>query len=152
MTQRRPIIGVIGAGAATPRGLRLAEEVGRLLAEQRVVVVCGGLGGVMEAACRGAFAAGGTTIGILPGADASQANPFVSLPIVTNLGHARNVLVAQTAQVLIAVEGEYGTLSEVAIGLKIGRPVIALESWPGLKGVVYVESAVEAVTRALELI
>jgi len=152
MIQRRPIIGVIGAGSATPRGLLLAEQVGRLLAEQQVVVVCGGLGGVMEAACRGAFEAGGTTIGILPGADASQANPFVTLPIVTNLGHARNVLVAQTAQVLIAVEGEYGTLSEMAIGLKIGRPVIALASWPGLEGVVYVESAGEAVTRALELI
>ena len=152
MIQRRPIIGVIGAGSATPHGLLLAEQVGRLLAEQQVVVVCGGLGGVMEAACRGAFEAGGTTIGILPGADASQANPFVTLPIVTNLGHARNVLVAQTAQVLIAVEGEYGTLSEMAIGLKIGRPVIALASWPGLEGVVYVESAGEAVTRALELI
>jgi uncharacterized protein (TIGR00725 family) len=152
MSLRPPIIGVIGAAAPTPNGLRLAEEVGRLLAGQGAVLVCGGLGGVMEAACRGAVGAGGTTIGILPGAEASQANSFVTLPIVTGMGHARNVVVAQTAEALIAVEGEYGTLSEMAIGLKTGRPVIALQSWPGLTGVLYVETAAEAVDRAMKLI
>jgi len=149
MSRQKTIIGVIGAGEASPRGLKLAEEVGRRLAERGAVVVCGGLGGVMEAACRGAFEAGGETLGILPGDAAGQANRFVTLPVVTDLGQARNVLIAHTAQALIAVEGEYGTLSEIAIGLKIGRPVIALESWPGLKGVIYAATAEEAVALVL---
>jgi uncharacterized protein (TIGR00725 family) len=149
MNPGKPIIGVIGAGSASSRGLQLAEQIGRLLAEQGAVVVCGGLGGVMEAACRGAVAAGGETLGILPGDSAEQANRYVTLPIVTNLGHARNILIALTARALIAVEGEYGTLSEIAIGLKIGRPVFALESWPGIPGVVYVASAEAAVALAL---
>jgi len=149
MSRQKTIIGVIGAGEASPRGLKLAEEVGRRLAERGAVVVCGGLGGVMEAACRGAFEAGGETLGILPGDAAGQANRFVTLPVVTDLGQARNVLIAHTAQALIAVEGEYGTLSEIAIGLKIGRPVIALKSWPGLKGVIYAATAEEAVALVL---
>lgn len=149
MNRRRAIIGVIGAGTASPRGLELAEAVGRGLAEGGAVLVCGGLGGIMEAACRGAVAAGGETLGILPGDDPALANPYVTLPIATNLGHARNVVIAQTAQALIAVEGEYGTLSEIAIGLKLGRPVFALESWPGLAGVVYVTRAEQAVALAL---
>lgn len=149
MNRRRILIGVIGAGTASPRGLELAEAVGRGLAEGGAVVVCGGLGGIMEAACRGAVAAGGETLGILPGDDPALANPYVTLPIATNLGHARNVVIAQTAQALIAVEGEYGTLSEIAIGLKLGRPVFALESWPGLADVVYVTSAEQAVVLAL---
>jgi len=148
---RKTIIGVIGAGRATGRGLELAAEVGRRLAEAGMVVVCGGLGGVMEAACRGAVEAGGETLGILPGDQAEAANPFVTLTVVTDLGHARNVLIAQTARALIAVEGEYGTLSEMAIGLKIGRPVIALDSWPGLEGVHYVGTAAEAVELAVRL-
>jgi uncharacterized protein (TIGR00725 family) len=150
MRERKPIIGVIGAGSATFRGLQLAEQVGRLLAEQGAVVVCGGLGGVMEAACRGAAEVGGETLGILPGDTAEQANRYVTLPVTTNLGHARNVVIVQTAQALIAVEGEYGTLSEIAIGLKLGRPVIALESWPGIPGVVYAASPAEAVALALK--
>lgn len=150
MTGQATVIGVIGAGQASAAGLALAEEVGRLLAEAGAVLVCGGLGGIMEAACRGACQAGGATLGLLPGNDASAANPFVSLAVPTGLGHARNVLVAQTARVLIAVEGEYGTLSEIAIGRKLGRPVIALNSWPGLPGVDYVTTPRQAVELALQ--
>jgi uncharacterized protein (TIGR00725 family) len=124
--QRKPIIGIIGASKASPVGYAAAREVGRLVAEAGAVLVCGGLGGVMEAAARGCSEAGGLVLGILPGPDATLANPYVSIAVPTNMGHARNVIIAHTAQVLIAVEGEYGTLSEIAVGLKLGRPVIAL--------------------------
>jgi len=150
MKKRSVVIGVIGAGRASAAGLEAAEEVGRLVAEAGAVLVCGGLGGVMEAACRGARRAGGFALGLLPGDDPAAANPYVSLAVPTGLGHARNVLVAQTAQVLIAVEGEYGTLSEMAIGRKLGRPVIALQSWPGLPGVDYVATPRQAVELALQ--
>ena len=104
-------IGVIGAGASDPQTDCLAEEVGRLLAEAGAVVVCGGRGEVMAAACRGTKAAGGLTVGILPGGEASEANPYVDVPIVTGLGEARNSIIVRTAQAVIAVGGEYGTLS-----------------------------------------
>lgn len=150
MNRARLLIGVIGASRASAAGLAAAEEIGRLLAEAGAVVVCGGLGGVMEAACRGAVAAGGETLGILPGSDGASANPFVTLPVATNLGHARNVVIAHTARALIAVEGEYGTLSEMAVGLKLGKPVVALQSWPGIPGILYVASPGEAVKLTLE--
>ncbi len=138
-------IGVIGAGEATPAGYAAAREIGRLLARKGAVVVCGGLGGVMEAACRGAKEAGGLTVGILPGPDATAANSFVDLPISTNMGHARNVIIAHSAQALIAVEGSYGTLSEMAIALKLGRPVIALAGGGILPGALVAASPGEAV-------
>lgn len=143
------IIGVIGAGNASPQGYAAAREVGRLLAEAGAAVVCGGLGGVMEAACRGCREAGGEAIGILPGPDPAGANPYVTVPVATNMGHARNVIIAHTAAALIAVEGEQGTLSEMAIGLKLGKAVVALDSWPNLAGVHYVDSPRQAVERAL---
>jgi uncharacterized protein (TIGR00725 family) len=118
-----------GEGAATPQQLEAAEEVGRLLAEAGAVVVCGGLGGAMEAACRGAKSAGGTTLGILPGHDRADANRFVDVAITTGLGEARNALVARAADVLVAVGGGYGTLSEVALALKAGTPVVGLGTW-----------------------
>ncbi len=142
---RKTIIGVIGASEASEAGYAAAREVGRLIAERGAVLVCGGLGGVMEAACRGSVAAGGETLGLLPGPEAAQANPYVTLAVPTNMGHARNVIIAHTAQALIAVEGEFGTLSEMAVGLKLGRRVVALHSWPGLEGAVYVETPEEAV-------
>jgi len=147
--RRKLIIGVIGAGNVSAVGERNAYRIGQLLAEQHAVLVCGGLGGVMEAAARGCSEAGGEVIGILPGADAAQANPYVSLPIVTNLGHARNVVIAHTAQALIAVEGEYGTLSEMAIGLKLGKPVIQLDSWSQLTAALVATSPEQAVALAL---
>jgi hypothetical protein len=145
---KRPLIGVIGASKASPQGCVQAEKVGRLIAEREGMVVCGGLGGVMEAACRGCCRQGGEAIGILPGAEAGTANPWVSIPILTHMGHARNIIIAHTAQAFIAIEGEYGTLSEMAVALKLDRPVMAIDSWPGLPGVLYVTSPEEAVAEA----
>ena len=148
---RKPIIGVIGAGQVGAAGYAVAREVGRRIGAAGAVLVCGGLGGVMEAACRGCVESGGETLGILPGSEAATANPYVTLAVPTNMGHARNVIIAHTAQALIAVEGEYGTLSEIAVALKLGRPVVALNSWPGIDGVIEAASAEEAVALALRL-
>lgn len=147
--QRKPLIGVIGAGEASPAGQDCAFQVGKLLAEQGAVLVCGGLGGVMEAAARGCFEAGGEVVGILPGDSPASANPYVSLPIVTAMGHARNVIIAQTARALIAIEGSYGTISEMAIGLKLRKPVIQLLAQTELPGTVLVRTPEEAVVLAL---
>ena len=145
----RPMIAVIGAARPSAAGALLAEQVGRLLAEAGAVLVCGGLGGVMESAARGCAGAGGEVLGILPGPDAGQANPYVTLAVPTNMGHARNVIIAHTAQALVAAEGEYGTISEMAIALKLGKPVIALPGAPQLPGVCPAASAADAVRQAL---
>lgn len=122
-------IGVIGGGQCSPEAARIAEEVGRGIAERGAVLVCGGLGGVMEAACRGAQAAGGLTVGILPGNDPAEANPYVRIPIVTGMGEMRNVIIIKSVQAVIAIEGEYGTLSEIGHALKRGLPVIGIHTW-----------------------
>ena len=145
----RRLVGVIGAAQPTAAGYAIAREVGRLLAAAGAVVVCGGLGGVMEAACRGAVEAGGLTVGILPGPAAAAANPWVAIPVVTNMGHARNVILAHTAPVLIAVEGGYGTLSEIAVALKLGRPVFTLGTQAAPAGAVPLASPQAAVQAAL---
>ena len=106
-----------------------AEEIGRLLAGAGAVLVCGGLGGVMEAASRGASGAGGTVIGILPGVDRAAANPHLTLSIPTGMGEMRNTLIVRSADALIAVAGEFGTLSEIAFALKTGVPVVGLNTW-----------------------
>jgi len=113
MVERRRFIAIIGGSECTAEEARLAEEVGRELARKGAVLVCGGMSGVMEAACRGASAEGGLTIGILPGDSRQMANPYVQIPIVTNLGEARNVIVVKSAEAVIAVGGSYGTLSEI---------------------------------------
>lgn len=123
------IVAVIGDGSCSAQTARLAEDVGRRLAERGAALVCGGLGGVMEAACRGAKSAGGLTIGILPGRARQDANPYVDIPIVTGMSEARNVIVVGTGQSVIAVSGGYGTLSEIAHALKLGIPVVGLGSW-----------------------
>jgi uncharacterized protein (TIGR00725 family) len=154
---RTPIIAVVGGSTATAEEAAVAEAVGRALAEAGAVLLCGGRGGVMEAACRGAKAAGGLTIGILPGTDRSQANPYVDVPIVTGLGEARNAVVARTAQAVIAIGGSYGTLSEIAFALRFGVPVVGLKTWEVRREahppapIVYVDTPEEAVVRALEL-
>jgi uncharacterized protein (TIGR00725 family) len=125
----RTYVAVAGAGSASAEERQAAEEVGRLLAEAGVVLVCGGLGGVMESASRGAKSAGGTTIGILPGHDRADANEHVDIAIATGLGEMRNGLVVRSADALIAVGGEFGTLSEIALALKAGKPVIGLATW-----------------------
>ena len=125
------IISVIGSSnPATREHVDLAEEVGRELARRDSMVVCGGLSGVMEAVCRGAKAEGGTTIGILPGRAAAEANSYVDIPIVTSMGYSRNVIVVHTGEAVIAVGGAYGTLSEIGHALSDGIPVIGLKTWP----------------------
>ena len=148
--QCKPIIGVIGASQPSVEGLRMAEAVGREIAVRGATLVCGGLGGVMEAAAKGAVEAGGEVLGILPGPDKLSANPYVPLPIPTNMGHARNVIIAHTAEALIAVEGEYGTLSEAAIACKLCKPVFVLPGGLHIAGTVSVDSAESAVALAFE--
>jgi uncharacterized protein (TIGR00725 family) len=122
-------VAVVGSAAAAPEEERAAREVGRRLAEAGAVVVTGGLGGVMAAACRGAREAGGLTVGILPGEDRRAANPWVTVAVPTGMGEARNALVVRAADAVVAVGGEFGTLSEVALALKLGRPVAGLGTW-----------------------
>ncbi len=122
-------VGVIGGQLCDEEEERRAYEIGGLLAQRGAILICGGLGGVMEAACRGAREAGGTTIGILPGPFRGDANPYVDYAIATDMGQARNAVVVRTADVVIAVGGEYGTLSEIAMALKMGKKVVALSSW-----------------------
>lgn len=150
-------IAVVGDGRCPAHVAALAEEVGALLARQGCVVVCGGLGGVMEAACRGAKGAGGTTVGVLPGNDRVAANRFVDIPIVTGMGEARNTVVVKSAQAVIAVGGMYGTLSEIALALKLGIPVVGLHTWELVRekqvdtGIVAVETPAEAVELAVAM-
>jgi uncharacterized protein (TIGR00725 family) len=127
-------VAVVGPGEASADELATAEEVGRLLASSGAVLVCGGLGGVMEAASRGAKEAGGTTVGILPGHDRRAANRYVDVAIATGLGEARNALVVRAADVLIAVAGGFGTLSEIALALKAGTPVVGIGTWELRRG------------------
>ena len=129
MTTPPPYVAVVGGGEADEATCALAEDVGRELARRGAVVVCGGLGGVMEAACRGAKAEGGTTVGVLPGDDRGSANPYVEVAVATGMGEARNAIVARTADVLVAVAGEFGTLSEIALALRLGKPVVGLSTW-----------------------
>ncbi len=140
-------IAVVGAGEASDGLYERAREVGRLVAERGGVVVCGGRTGVMEAAARGAAEAGGVALGILPDEDRRQANSYLSYSVVAGTGHARNLAVVCSGDAVVAVGGGYGTLSEIGLALKVGRPVVALESWD-LGGPVYVagspEGAVEA--------
>ena len=152
------LVAVIGASTCTPAESQAAEAVGRALAQGGATVVCGGRGGVMAAACRGARAAGGLTVGILPGDDPGAANPYVDVVIATGLGEARNAIVARTARAIVAIGGRYGTLSEMAFSLKGGVPVVGVGTWrltvPGsgrLAPIVYVDEPVEAARRALDL-
>ncbi len=150
------IIAVIGEGNARPEIEVLAEQVGEELARRGHAVVCGGLGGVMEAVCRGAKSAGGTTIGILPGDDPKVANPWVDVPICTGMGHARNVIVVKTGRAVIAVGGAYGTLSEIGHALGDGIPVIGLKTWAMSRsggdddGVIVASNAKDAVEKAIQ--
>lgn len=150
------LIAVVGGNEASPENLRLAEEVGQELARRGVVLLCGGFGGVMEAACKGAKLEGGTTVGILPGSDASNVNPYVDIPICTGMSYARNVIIVKSAGAVIAVDGAYGTLSEIAHALGEDIPVIGLNTWTLARegqedgGIVRAKNAVDAVERALE--
>ena len=144
------IVSVIGSGSCSEEVYEIARTVGNRIAREGAVLFTGGLGGVMEAASRGAQEAGGVTVGILPGFRKEEANPFVTIPITTGLSHARNVIVARSADAVIAVSGEYGTLSEIAMALKMGKPVIGLKTWENIEGVIKVHTAEEAVEKALQ--
>jgi uncharacterized protein (TIGR00725 family) len=145
---RRPHVAVVGPGQASADEVEAAHAVGEGLARGGAVVVCGGLGGVMEAACRGAREAGGATVGLLPGLDRRDANPFVDVAIPTGMGEARNALVVRAADALVAVGGGYGTLSEIGLALKAGKPVVAVRSWE-IEGVHAAASPAAAVELAL---
>lgn len=151
-------VAVIGGSTCTPEEARIAEEVGRRLAAAGAIVLTGGRGGVMEAACRGAYEAGGWTVGILPGDEPQDANPWVMLPIVTALGEARNAILMRTAEAVVAIGGEYGTLSEIAFALKFGRPVVGINTWQAADGqgrglpIHTAEGAEQAVATVLNLL
>jgi uncharacterized protein (TIGR00725 family) len=141
---QRPIIAVIGGNNCTSTVAKTAYETGREIARAGCMLICGGLGGVMEAAARGAKEAGGCTIGILPGTITSDANPFIDIPVATAMSHARNAIIVRTADGVIAVGGKYGTLSEIALALALGKPVVGLGSWD-IKGVIAVNNPKEAI-------
>lgn len=146
------LIGVIGASHCSSEIYEQARKVGAEIARVGAVLVCGGLGGVMEAACRGARETGGLTIGILPGTDKKEANEYVDIPLVTGLRDARNAIIARTVDGLIGVSGEYGTLSEIAFAKKFGKPVISLKSWSFDSTIPQAEEAEQAVALLLGLL
>ncbi len=154
---KKRFIAVIGGSQPTSKEAKVAEKVGRELAKQGAILVCGGLGGVMEAACKGASSEAGITIGILPGDNRQAANSYVQIPIATSLGYARNAAVVKSAQAVIAIGGSYGTLTEIGYALQSGIPVIGLNTWAISRNskldnsIIPAESPAEAVKKALEL-
>ncbi len=150
-------IAVIGGSQCSPEEEKLAEAVGQELARRGAILICGGLSGVMEAACKGASSEGGITVGILPGDDRSKANPYVSIPVVTGMGYARNVIVVKSAQSVVAIGGSYGTLSEIAYALQNDIPVIGLNTWSlSIKeqvnnSIIPAKDAQDAVERAIDI-
>jgi len=148
----------MGPALCLPEVYNIAREVGYLIGKKGGILICGGRGGVMEASAKGVREAGGISIGILPGASASEANPYIDIPIVTDLGNARNAISVLTSQAIIAIHGSYGTLSEIALALKCHTPVVGLDTWdltpPGgvTLPIIYARTAEEAVTTAWGLI
>ena len=142
-------VGVIGGARPESKFRKIAFDVGQLIAEKGAILICGGLSGVMEAAARGAKKAGGLSVGILPGNTPKDANAYIDIAIATGMGYSRNHLVVMNADVLIAVDGEYGTLSEIAYGCVHGKKIIGIGTWD-IEGVLPVDTAEEAVDKALE--
>ena len=157
MTNNKKFIAVIGGSQCSPQEAELAEAVGREIARKGATLVCGGLDGVMEAACKGAQSEGGITIGILPGDKRQLANPYVDIPIVTSIGYARNIIVVKSAQAVIAIGGSYGTLSEISHALQSNIPVIGLNTWSLSRNgqqdnsIILAQNPTEAVNKALNL-
>ena len=155
--EKKLTIAVIGGGRCSAQEAALAETVGRELAKRGAVLVCGGLTGVMEAACRGATIESGLTIGILPSDEPADANPYVQIPVASGMGHARNIAVVNSAQAIIAIDGDYGTLTEIGFALKGGIPVVGLHTWSLYrngeeeKSIIKAEDAVDAVEKAVSL-
>ncbi|OGS44329.1 MAG: TIGR00725 family protein [Elusimicrobia bacterium RIFOXYD2_FULL_34_15] len=144
------LIGIIGGSKCNKKTEKLAEEVGSEIAKRRHTLVCGGMGGVMEAVCRGAKKAGGLTIGILPGKSKEDANKYIDIPIVTAMSHARNAIIVRTADIVIAISGSYGTLSEIGLAKSIDKTVIGLNTWdiPGIIKVDSVEELIKEIKKA----
>lgn len=148
---KKNLVSVIGGRKVGKSLIKEAEEVGRLLAKRDAILICGGLGGVMEAVSRGMNSEGGLTVGILPQDNKEKANPFVDVPIATGLGVGRNVIIASAADALIAIGGEYGTLSEIAFALQMRKPVVGIRTW-NVKGVVLAENAGDAVNKVYDIL
>jgi uncharacterized protein (TIGR00725 family) len=145
MSSTEKIIAVFGGSECSLEVYQLAEEVGRLLAERGALVICGGLSGVMEAVCKGASESGGTTIGILPGDDIHSANQYVKIPVATGMGIGRNTIIARSADACIAINGKYGTLSEIAFALQLEKTVVTLDSWDNIAGTISAPNPQEAI-------
>jgi uncharacterized protein (TIGR00725 family) len=149
--ERPKHIGVIGAGDCSDKIYHMARRLGGEIGKKGWILVCGGLGGVMEAAARGCTESGGMTVGILPNLDKTSANLYIKIPLATGLGEGRNLLVVRASDVLVSVSGGYGTLSEIALALKVNKPVIGLETWDNIHGVQYVSDPEEAIQKISEL-
>lgn len=153
----RPRIGVMGPASCSPEVYELARKVGSLIARKGAILISGGRSGVMEASARGAREAGGITVGILPGNNAADANPYIDIPIVTDLGNARNIINVLTSQAIIAIHGAHGTLSEIALAMKCRVPIVGLQTWSMISPegetapITSADSPEEAVEAALKL-
>ena len=154
----RPYIAVVGGSEPSRTAEAIAEQIGSALARRGAVIVCGGLGGIMAAVCRGAHEEGGTTVGILPTEQRADGNDHLDIALATGLGEIRNTLIVRSADAVIAIEGEFGTLSEIGFALRIGKPVVGIDTWEVAQrgqasdAIVRVSSAAEAVEKALELV
>ncbi|RLD16218.1 MAG: TIGR00725 family protein [Caldiserica bacterium] len=146
------IIGVIGGSSCNKRIWKIAYELGREIAKNGYALCCGGLGGVMEAASKGCYDEGGITIGILPGKSKEEANPYIKIPIVTAMSHARNAIITRTADILIAVDGKYGTLSEIALGFCVDKKIIGIEVKFDIPGIIKVKTPEEAIRVANKIL
>lgn len=150
MQKIKRVIGVIGGAVCDEQAYETAYEVGRLIAKNNFVLMCGGFGGVMEAASKGARSEGGLTIGILPSDNAEDANPYIDIPVVTGMGIARNVIIVRSSDAIIAVDGKYGTLSEIAYALQLDKKVFGIDTWD-ISGVIQTSSPEEAVEKIIKM-
>jgi len=144
-------VGVIGGGECTDSMYKTAQNLGFEIGKKGWILVCGGLGGIMEAAAKGCAEAGGMTLGILPGSQRNSANPYIRIALPTGLEEGRNLLVVRTSDVLVSIGGGYGTLSEIALALKAGKPVIGLETWEHIQGIQYVSHPDEVIEKINEI-
>jgi uncharacterized protein (TIGR00725 family) len=145
-------IGVIGAGICDKKISEIAYKVGELIARNRAYLYCGGLGGVMRAASKGAYEHNGITIGILPGKTVKDANPYIKIPVITCLSYMRNFVLVNSCELLIAISGVYGTLSELSFALKLEKPVVGIKTWENFPAINYVDSPEEAINKAIEIL
>ena len=151
MKKKKVFIGIIGAGKCSKKIFTLAEEVGKEIAKAGAILVCGGLGGVMEGAAKGVKETKGITVGILPGDSKEDANPHIDIPIVTGLGEARNLVVIRSSDAIIALPGKYGTLSELSFAVKLEKPVVGISTWDISERIAKAKDPKQAVELALDL-